>query len=288
MIFLSQLMAQLLLRSNIALTPTARTLRPLQNSGNLNLPFSPTCLPSNASRNRLHLSTTSSGDNSSSSSGIAQDLSEMFDLYHPPTSGLNSIISSFSDSAAKNGQSKSRNLVHKDGDWHRSVHIWVVEQDNKHLLLQRRSPGKDTFPNCLDVSCAGHVTSGDDVDETAVRELEEELGMSDISIDRIKEARAFTIAASIQGQTPSHGEFICQEYQEVYILRKKGKLRATDFAPMMEEEVSGFEVASVKDVFIRLERKDEELVPRSLAYIQALTAAIFSTNQEGKGNTSKQ
>ena len=42
--------------------------------------------------------------------------------------------------------------------------------------MQRRSPFKDTHPNQLDVSCAGHVNAGDDVLESTMRELEEELG----------------------------------------------------------------------------------------------------------------
>lgn len=43
------------------------------------------------------------------------------------------------------GFSKARSLVHRDGDWHRSTHIWVLAGDGR-LLVQKRSSLKDTFP----------------------------------------------------------------------------------------------------------------------------------------------
>mmetsp|Transcript_12264 Transcript_12264/g.18807 ORF Transcript_12264/g.18807 Transcript_12264/m.18807 type:complete len:282 (-) Transcript_12264:338-1183(-) len=216
--------------------------------------------------------------NSNGSDNIvgAQDLSELFDLYQPP-SHPNSVVL---EPPAKTGEAKPRSLVHKDGDWHRSVHIWVIEKGNKNILLQRRSPGKDTFPNRLDVSCAGHVTSGDDIDETAIRELEEELGMTTVSLEKIKDSRAFTFAATIEGETPSHGQFICKEFQEVFVLKQDYELDAKSFAPLLEEEVSGFEVATVADVLCRLEQEDEKLVPRTKAYVQALHAAIFDQGKK--------
>ena len=36
---------------------------------------------------------------------------------------------------------------------------------------------KDSFPGCYDISSAGHISAGDEPLETALRELEEELGI---------------------------------------------------------------------------------------------------------------
>ena len=41
---------------------------------------------------------------------------------------------------------KDRKEVYKDGDLHRTVHIWIINS-NKELLVQKRSPKKDTYPN---------------------------------------------------------------------------------------------------------------------------------------------
>lgn len=41
----------------------------------------------------------------------------------------------------KTGEIKSRDEIHEKGLWHRTVHIWVVN-DNKDVLMQLRSPEK--------------------------------------------------------------------------------------------------------------------------------------------------
>lgn len=67
--------------------------------------------------------------------------------------------------------------MHRDGDWHRTVHVWLLNPRGE-LLLQHRGPAQESNPNLWDVSSAGHCLSGDCAEETAVRELEEELGWS--------------------------------------------------------------------------------------------------------------
>lgn len=78
------------------------------------------------------------------------------------------------------GEVKERSLVHRDGDLHGTVHIWVVQKTKKgyDVLLQKRSKNKDSFPGCYDISSAGHVEAGFDYLESAMRELFEELGIS--------------------------------------------------------------------------------------------------------------
>jgi isopentenyldiphosphate isomerase len=73
------------------------------------------------------------------------------------------------------GETKPRALVHKDGDWHRSFHLWIVK-DGTHVLLQRRSHKKDLEPNKLDVTVGGHFGAGETLLEV-VREVEEEIGL---------------------------------------------------------------------------------------------------------------
>jgi len=59
---------------------------------------------------------------------------------------------------------------------HRAVHIFVFDKHGQ-LFLQKRSRFKDAHPGAWDSSAAGHLNAGDDYDMTAVRELEEELGV---------------------------------------------------------------------------------------------------------------
>jgi len=64
---------------------------------------------------------------------------------------------------------------------HRIVRIMLVN-DKGEFLLQRRHPKKDIYPNCWDSSVAGHVDAGEDYDTAAKRELEEELGVTNVEL----------------------------------------------------------------------------------------------------------
>ncbi len=79
------------------------------------------------------------------------------------------------ENGRKTGEIKERSAVHRDGDWHRAVMVFVLNGDQ--VLLQRRSLEKETGAGMLDLSYAGHVMAGDDALSTAVREGREELGL---------------------------------------------------------------------------------------------------------------
>ena len=101
----------------------------------------------------------------------AQDPDEPFDLHDREGRPL--------------GRSKARALVHRDGDWHRSVHLWVAldelgvagEGAGPWLLFQRRSLTKDTWPGAIDIAVTGHLRAGEGVAE-GLREAEEEIGLT--------------------------------------------------------------------------------------------------------------
>ncbi|MEZ4391849.1 MAG: NUDIX domain-containing protein [Polyangiales bacterium] len=95
----------------------------------------------------------------------AQDLSERFDV--------------LDERGEPAGFSRPRGEVHRDGDWHASVHVWILLrwQGRVGVVLQRRSMDKDTNPGVVDVSVGGHVRAGEGVFD-ALRECEEELGLA--------------------------------------------------------------------------------------------------------------
>lgn len=80
----------------------------------------------------------------------------------------------------RTGQTRERSLVHADGTWHATSHVWIIKKRGDggvDVLLQKRSSRKDSFPGCYDISSAGHLPAGSDFLSSAVRELEEELGL---------------------------------------------------------------------------------------------------------------
>ena len=74
------------------------------------------------------------------------------------------------------GEVKEKLQAHEDGNFHRTAHIWIIN-DKKELLLQKRSATKKSHPNCWDISGAGHIRAGESVIDGAIRELKEELGV---------------------------------------------------------------------------------------------------------------
>jgi len=54
-----------------------------------------------------------------------------------------------------------RSEVHRDGDYHRAVHVWIYSESTGELLLQRRADCKDSWPGKWDISSAGHISAGD-------------------------------------------------------------------------------------------------------------------------------
>lgn len=88
------------------------------------------------------------------------------------------------------GEVRERTIAHENGDLHGTAHVWIVRRTAQgawEVLLQKRSRNKDSFPGCYDASSAGHIPAGSDYRESALRELEEELGITAAEED-LKEA----------------------------------------------------------------------------------------------------
>lgn len=77
------------------------------------------------------------------------------------------------------GEVMERSEAHKTGARHRTSHVWIVREHNNRIeiLLQKRCMSKDSFPGCYDISSAGHIPQGVDFVPSALRELQEELGL---------------------------------------------------------------------------------------------------------------
>ena len=86
------------------------------------------------------------------------------------------LIDVLDENGKPTGEVEDRKEVYNKGLWHKSSHIWIIN-DNNELLVQKRNPNKSTFPNLWAISVAGHVDSGETSRETAVRELKEEVNL---------------------------------------------------------------------------------------------------------------
>ena len=108
--------------------------------------------------------------------------------------------------------------IYNNGLWHRSVHIWVMN-DDQELLVQKRNPMKKTFPNLWAISSAGHVMAGESSVESGLRELKEEL-----DIDAKPEELEYLF--TIKRVQPYRDSYI-RVFDDVYLLRRNLDVRKT-------------------------------------------------------------
>ncbi len=69
----------------------------------------------------------------------------------------------------------------RNGLIHRIVRISILDETGR-LLVQKRSNKKELFPGRWDNSAAGHVDAGETYEQAALRELEEELGLTGLPL----------------------------------------------------------------------------------------------------------
>ncbi len=132
-----------------------------------------------------------------------------------------------------------RSQVHAQGLQHRAVSIFVLNRRGE-LLIHRRSATKDEYPLLFTSSASGHVTAGETYDETAPRELMEELGLKatlrllakfPASRDTANEHTAFYEAVTDDVPRPDPGEIAEIEWCDVALLARRIEERPEEFTP---------------------------------------------------------
>lgn len=119
------------------------------------------------------------------------------------------------------------------------------------ILFQRRSDAKDTNPGGYDITAAGHLAAGETVEE-AVREVEEELGLS-VPFDRL--VYYGNIREEAEGEAQGK-RYIDRELSHVYGF-------VTDRLPsdfrLQEEEVAGLYEADALRLIAMMEGYEDSV-----------------------------
>ena len=149
----------------------------------------------------------------------------------------------------KTSKTKLRSEVHRDGDWHKAVHIWIIN-NNGDVLLQRRCATKDSNPNMLDISSAGHLSAGDDSLTGAIRELKEELNL-DVNKEDLK------LIKTLKRSSKYIETFINNEFDDLYILRTDKKLEDMKY---QEEEISEIMFVPYKEFKKMVQNRQPDLL----------------------------
>src|ERR687894_1262086 len=124
---------------------------------------------------------------------------------------MDELLDILDESGRPTGEVAPKSEAHRLGLWHRCFHCWIYGSDpgGSYLLLQRRAATKDTWPNYLDVTAAGHLAAGEKTLD-GLREVEEELGLR-IAPERLVPLGTRRIEQEIPGGCD-------REFHEVYLL----------------------------------------------------------------------
>ncbi len=152
-------------------------------------------------------------------------------------------------SGEQTGRVAWKSEAHRLGLWHRCFHCWIVSPEipsgGPYLFAQRRAAGKETWPNRLDVTVAGHLGAGEGTLEGGLREIEEEIGLT-VDPDELIPLGTRTVESRIPAG-------LDRELHEVFLLVRF--LSPKDLR-LQEEEVAAIVRLQLQDVEALREGED--------------------------------
>lgn len=130
-----------------------------------------------------------------------------------------------------------KDIAHKEGRLHKSIHLWIISDDGK-ILLQYRCGDKKLYPNTWDVSVGGHVRSKENSIDALSREAKEELG---IDLDLGSLEYFGTIHEMLK-----YNDIDSNELVDIFIARQN--INKEDIV-LQKDEVSDIRFVSIEELF---------------------------------------
>lgn len=146
---------------------------------------------------------------------------------------------------------EERKVIHEKGLLHREVHVWFVTPDNQ-IIFQHRSKNKDTFPDLLDISIAGHLEIGDSYEEAAIREAEEEAGI------KIKQSDLIFIDKIRRDSEDKITKTNNNTFRKVFMFIYRGEISNLKIE---KDEGAGFEIFTIKQLLNMNEAEKARFIP---------------------------
>lgn len=164
------------------------------------------------------------------------------------------------------GVSVPKSEIHAKGHLHNTAHIWFFTSDG-NILLQQRAASKAIYPLLWDVSVAGHVDTGENIKQAAIRETREEIGAY-ITENDLKKIGVFECFQSYPNG------IIDNEFHHTFIVETN--LDITQFIPQ-EEEVESLKYVSMHDFHKILDDigSNNHLVASNKTYYEHVIDAIL-------------
>ncbi len=155
------------------------------------------------------------------------------------------------------GEKKEREKVHIDGDWHKVVQIFVVNDNG--IMLQQRSLSKKSDPGKWCASASGHISSGEDSIDAALKEFLEELGIK-LKKEDIKLIDTFK---SPSVRYNNGNKIINNHFVDLYIVTKN--INVNDIT-IQEEELEKVGYFTIEEFIDMVKNKDERLTDTPILF----------------------
>ncbi|MEX1383497.1 NUDIX domain-containing protein [Lutibacter sp.] len=162
-----------------------------------------------------------------------------------------------------NGTTCLKSEAHKKGFFHASAHIWIFN-NKKEVLIQKRASNKDTFPNLWDVSVAGHISADEKPIISAIREVQEEIGLS------IKQHNLYYIGTS-KKRIEHNKDLIDYELHYIYMCKINFYVNSLK---IQEEEVAEVNLISIQNLINLVHSNESNFVPHGKSYFKMVFDAI--------------
>jgi 8-oxo-dGTP pyrophosphatase MutT (NUDIX family) len=202
-------------------------------------------------------------------------------------SGLNAALEASREAVIVTDESNepvrviSRAEMRRENLWHRATYILVLTPERDRIYIQKRTMTKDIHPGMYDAAAGGVVKAGETYDESAKRELFEELGL-DLPLEPVGPIRYETDVTRVFGQV---FVAIFDPFQE-----PRQRIR-----PQVEE-VESVELVPIGEVLSQSEGRtfteDTLLALRKFLETQSTEAAsssfVFSSKESGGGEQREQ
>lgn len=140
---------------------------------------------------------------------------------------------------------ESRDTVHHDGLWHKTVHCWMYDDDGNIYFQIRADSGK------LYTTASGHVLAGETVRDAFHREILEEIGVdTDVS-------NAIALEVVFWRQDKPEKQWSDRAFAHVYVNKLPLNFANFHFQP---DEVAGLVRVNARDCLGLLMDKNEKIM----------------------------
>ena len=155
------------------------------------------------------------------------------------------------------GVKKERNQIHIDGDWHKVVQIFIINENG--IMLQQRSLKKKSDPGKWCASASGHISAGESSVDAAVKEFKEELGI-ELNKEEIKLIDTFK-SPSIRFNNGK--KIINNHFVDLYIVSKNIDINKVS---IQIDEVETVDYFSINKFIEMVNNKDNRLTDTPILF----------------------